>query len=199
MRAADIAIVFADDRFGSATNLDTLALEFASTASHEAGHTFGLRHTDNKSLQLTIYCLPASDEIMSVSGDPANQVNYNTFLRFPLSTMANEPQGDRVTTEVPYDILARNLGVDPYGPAFITGTSANDFITVSRTNSTTASVHVYAYRDSAFTSLIQTYSYSVSTTRGLFIDTNLGDDLTEIDATLGCTITVRAVARSRQR
>src|SRR5262249_31388838 len=82
---------------------------------------------------------------------------------------------------------------------FVTGTGANDIITIKRASSTTATVSVQPFSDIGFTQPIQipgapgttTYKYTINLTKTILVDGGLGDNTYNIDPSLGVDVRVR--------
>jgi hypothetical protein len=208
---ADTAVALANHLFtnGSASTaigVNQSSLAFAYTIAHEAGHTFGLRHTDNAN-SATNALLTDSDMISQFynqqPGAPLDQrFNFNMFSRFPLNESLTEPWAGG--TENPYAILAANLGLAPNGPLYVTGTGANDIISLaqSTTDPNSITVNVQPFNDINYTSAITvpgttktTYSYTIPRgTQPIRIDAGAGNDRIIINANVSSTVTVYGMA-----
>src|SRR5262245_16215201 len=130
---------------------------FGNLISHEAGHTFGLQHSLTQAPSGSVSPLIPTSEIMSYLGGNG----FNFFSRYPMvrgnnNTSNNDdlqassppaPAGNRT----PYDQWI-NTGSIGQNNAFhyITGTGANDIITVTKTGANQATVAVTAYSDAAY-------------------------------------------------
>lgn len=120
-----------------------------------------------------------------------NRVNFDSFSRFTLYTDSAAP-----LTVNNYDRLANNnnLGLTAGFPAYFTGTGAFDRITVNSAGVNQANVTVQAYRDAAFTTLLDTYTQNgINISNGILIDCGLNNDLVVLDGDLGATVTVRGM------
>ncbi|MFO0807997.1 MAG: hypothetical protein U0746_05200 [Gemmataceae bacterium] len=191
----DSCVIFADNVLASFPDAraDTA---LAYTCAHEPAHTFGLEHTSDTGADNAQ--LSNSDVIVGSAGN-TNRTNFDFFTRFPLVTDVPPPP-----TVTNYDRFADTnvLGLRAGAAAYVTGTGANDIITITRTSATTAQVAVQAFRDTAFTSAINvpgiaptttTYTYSIPTTNGILIESGFGGDRIVLDATLGVPVTVRGM------
>ncbi len=207
----DSAIAFADVVIGNQTT--TTDTRLAYTAAHEAGHTFGQRHRNNgtsgTALDADMAQLTRSELVTESAGTP-NRTNFVFNTRYPLirgDGNNNPPPGTNSfnanDVENQFTQLAGNgrLGVRAGAPDFVTGTGANDRITITRLNATQATVSVQAFRDTAYTSAITvpgqagtTFTYTINTTNGILVEGGFGTDQITIDATIGGTITVRGMA-----
>jgi hypothetical protein len=133
--------------------------------------------------------LLARSEMMAWYGGKENEANINFFTRYnlPVGDLRNAQGHDILqydTTRNSYVSLATNLGINPNGPAYVTGTGASDSITITKTGATTARVDVTAYKDAARTQAFvvpglttTVYSYTISTSNGILVEAGDGDDL----------------------
>lgn len=190
---ADAAVLFLDDKFSEEelANLNLTALQWGGSAAHEAGHNFGLRHTDNEKSDVARL---TNNDLMSKKGNDRNYHNYTQITNFPMALAGSELSlwKDGATKQNAYDVLARNLGIRQYAPAYITGTSAADYISVTKNSSGNADVIVRAFKDDTHTDFLDSYGYSISLSLGtsLYINGGYESDFIEIDASLGVPITV---------
>lgn len=174
---------------------------------HEAGHAFGLEHVYRQNTSQAppavfgaAYDMLHQSEIMSYLGYNS-QGGFNFFSRFPV--MDGDGNGDQDTlanAPTPYGDLVDDPNIGPSGIEYVTGSGANDIITITKTGATTASVSLQAFTDAAYTSAIDfpgatgtTYSYSINTDRPLTIDAGGRNDRIIIDGDLGNTITLRGM------
>jgi hypothetical protein len=214
----ECAIVFGDYMIGgifsNSTDVSgpTLDTAFGANVSHEAGHTLGLMHAFSTRFPRANANMVSDSDIMGYSVD-WNQ--YGMFSRYPVLT--DDQQTNPGKTEIYYDRFANPLllGVNATGPAYVTGTGANDTITITRTGTNTALVTVQAFSDAAHTAAIDVpgpdrtflgkeavnptsytvagsiFSYTIDTSKGILIDGGELTDWIQIDADLAGTVTVR--------
>lgn len=177
--------------------------------AHEAGHAFGLRHVfrqDSQNSPPTLsnttatgaqYDVLHSSEIMSYLGYDG----LDFFTRFPMmrgdgntnaSILSNAP--------TPFDQMANDPNIGASTFEYVTGTGANNIITITKTSGTTANVSVQAFADTAYTIPIDapgatgnTYSYSITLTKPLIVDSGKGNDRIILDGDLNNTITLRGM------
>jgi hypothetical protein len=196
----DTAVVFVNNLFSAGNANATAGTALAYTAAHEAGHTFGLAHTNNTIAGSASDLLTQSD-IISQFSRPVHRQNLNFFTRFPL--MLGDGNTNPANNENPYDTLANDpdIGVRAGSPAYVTGTGAHDQITITHRNATQATVTVAAFADAAHTMPITvpgmtttTYPYTVNTANGILVEAGLGDDRITVDAAVGGTVTIRGGA-----
>lgn len=172
---------------------------------HEAGHAFGLEHVYRQNTGSPApagfgadYDMLHQSEVMSYLGYNS-QGGFNVFSRFPVmdgdgsqDTLANAP--------TPYDDLVDDPNIGPSGIEYVTGSGANDIITITKATATTATVSLQSFNDTAYTNAIDfpgstgtTYSYTINTDRPLTIDAGGRNDRIVIDGDLGNTITLRGM------
>ena len=170
--------------------------------AHEAGHNFGLRHTFGNfptSAPGISNAIHESDIMSYLAG--ATFGGFSMFTRYPMVIGdGNSSNNVLSASPTPFDQMANdaNIGAAP-GVTYITGTGANDIITITR-NGGIANVTVQAFNDSAYTSSINvpffggtTYSYSVSLANPLLIDGGARSDRFVIDASLGQQVLIRGM------
>ena len=181
---------------GSAAFQQDFAFRVAYVAAHESASTLGLSHTGGAN----------ADQLMLSSGDQIRQGSStrdtnNVFTRFQLQL---DGGGGTVTNynelRLDADIGltdANRDGVPDF--AYVTGTGANDSITLTdggldAQGRRRINVVVNAYRDAARTGLIRSENYTITvgvdTEGGIRIDGSVGDDLIEIDPALTVETTV---------
>jgi hypothetical protein len=191
----------------------SLDVVIAGTVSHEAGHSFGLRHSEDGwdftpdgqiGSDGDIDQMDSSD-IMREGGAPVDlTLNYIAFFtRFSLQEGDRPAFMDLFDSWDPfarnnyYDILVSDpdIGPNPNGLAYVTGTGAFDDIVITRIDDTTAFVSVTPHRGPTFTpaSMITfaPFTYAIDYTNGILIDGGVNDDRITIDATLGVEVRVR--------
>lgn len=188
---------------GNAYTTDVLAFAIA----HEAGHNFGLRHTfgnfpsSSPGINNAIH---ESDIMSYLAGGTfvgGTLDGYTMFTRYPMVLGdGNISNNVRSANPTPFDQLANDPQIGAAaGTTYITGTGANDIITITRSGGI-ANVTVQAFNDSAYTSAITvpgtgstTYSYSVSLANPLLIDGGARSDRFVIDAALGQQVLIRGM------
>jgi predicted Zn-dependent protease with MMP-like domain len=183
---ADSAFVFFDSIYDALQkNPAYLGTAVALNAAHEAAHTFGLRHTNDSPEFPDSSLLTQSDIIAQFSTATLLQ-NVDFFTRFPLQRGSDDPTG----VENPYEVLKANLGLRPNSPAHVTGTGANNIITIKGMPGNQAQVSVEAFRNGDFTGPIDvpgqpagttTYGYTIDTSRGIVVDGGFGNDRIILD------------------
>jgi hypothetical protein len=195
--AEETALVFAEMilRTGGGLNNAVADTALARVSSHEAGHTFGLVHTESQPASSAADLLSTAD-VMRTGDNQTALENFGIVTRFPLAVDVPPPN-----EVVNYDRLSDSdlLGLRVGEPAYVTGTGANDVITITRTGPNLAQVTVTPFTNPDFTGQIDVpgqaagtpYLYVINTSNGILIDGSVGLDRFEIDATLGVTVTVR--------
>ena len=171
----DVVFAFAQSIAESDINSPT---SFARTIAHEAIHSFGVGHVKSE-IEAVSYA-----GLMNSSGDVQKLAVIGTIFRgFDFEMAEDTPYW---ATQDDYAILAQNVGVREGGPAYVSGTSLHDVITLVDNGNGTATVSVTPYLDSAKT---QPWSnannpgqihYVVPTKNGIRVEAGMGDDL--IDA-----------------
>jgi Ca2+-binding RTX toxin-like protein len=155
----------------------SLRHRMAYTAAHEAAHTFGLGHASNTTLSL-------GDQIRQNS-DTRDSVNV--FTRFSLPRSAGG-------TDNNYTHLVNDTNIGAKANfAYVTGTGGHDRITITKLNSTQATVLVEAFGDAAFTTSLGSETYTIDTTGSITVDGSTNDDRIIYDATIGRSIKVRGI------
>jgi len=198
----DVSIAFLDtllSDFGDAT-ADTA---IARTAAHEAAHTFGLVHSLAQPGTSDQILLSLSDLMNAIAPD-VSRTNIGMFTRYPL---ANQSAPTTALNQAALLLNPMLLGPGAGAAAYVTGTGANDIITISAAGAGTATVTVQAYRDAAYTSLVNvpssvpvtgTFSYTVSTANGILIEGGLGNDRVIINSNINVNVEVRGMAGDDQ-
>jgi Ca2+-binding RTX toxin-like protein len=179
----NVAFAYAENLLDKATSLVSdgahpwsyIVQAMARTAAHEAAHTFGLKHLLEESEGLT------DDQMKLAIGDImfTDDADSGTYKYINLAHRWNGlPTADG--TQNAYEVLAANVGLRAGGPAYVTGTGANDVIRIEGIAKGQAFVTVSAYRDVAHTDLIETQSYTINTTNGILVEAGRRNDLVEI-------------------
>jgi hypothetical protein len=214
-------MIYADALFGSTLQNNSIVAgqgldtAFGTVIAHESGHTFGLEHAYDTQNRRATANMVANSDIMSYSFD-VNQ--YSIFSRYPvlLDYVPNPPFNSPGAPTIYYDSLINPLLLgSKAGPTYVTGTGANDSITITKTGANTALVTVQAFSDAAHTIAIDVpgpdgiilgseavnpttytvagsvFSYSIDTSSGIVIDGAEQNDWIQVDADLGGTVTVR--------
>ena len=188
------------------------AIDLAITAAHEAGHSFGLKHAYDTSFSGFLgpdAGMYQNSELMSYL-TPFNYLgDFGAASAFFSRTPTIQGDGNRS-----YDVLEGANGTngpinqffaDPDVGAnpnleYVTGSGANDLITITKTSKTQATVTVEPFSDTTYTAGIPIpgtagkstkYTYTIGLTKPILIDGGLGDDRITIDANLGVGVTVR--------
>lgn len=184
--------------------------------AHEAGHLFGLQH----SLTVAPTAPPpggvqvsdniTQSEIMSYrSGN-----GYNFFSRYPMvrgnnntnnneDLMATSPPAP-AANRTPYDqwINTASIGQN-LAYHYITGTGADDIITIANAGGGNATISVQAFSDATYATALAvpgsagastTYSYSLALDRPFVVEGGGRNDRFIIDGDLGITLTVRGMS-----
>jgi hypothetical protein len=190
----------------------------AQTIAHEAGHLFGMTHVwrvdqnanpDPRAsvgayrAQLDQYSSYETMSYLSFSG-------FSTFSRLPMVADTkfdgtNYPDNTDTTfltaSPTPYDHMIADPGVGASNEEYVTGSGANDIITITKASPTTATVTVQPFTDTNYTAAnainipgqaTATYTYTINTTKPIVVDGGNGLDRFVIDGDLGTTVTVRA-------
>jgi hypothetical protein len=157
------------------------ALAIATNVAHEAGHTFGLKHTDPAQL------VAAGDTMLTSSAQntPFKFYRFNT----PLDPTQNPPG----STQNDYAVLAANVGLGATGAGYVTGTGANDQIFLQDGGGGTVNVTVNAYSDNAYTNFLGSISYTIPAgVTQITVEAGLGNDDVVIDGNIqGISLVVR--------
>jgi hypothetical protein len=107
---ADTGVIFVNHLFSfiNSSLPNNAATAIAYTTAHEAGHTFGLRHTDNETVGNVNFLLTGSD-IISKFSRAEQAKRLNVFSRFDLATAPSEQWNP--STENPYEVLKSSIGL----------------------------------------------------------------------------------------
>jgi|GEM_PF-2848866 len=184
------------------------ALFHGDQIAHESGHLFGFAHVYRQDTgnpppaSLGTYG-PQLDQLES--SDLMSYLAYNgfdVFSRVPvMKGDGNTNSNTLVNTPTPYDHLVADANVGASNMEYVTGTGANDIITITKTGATTANVTVQPFSDTTYTTPINfpgsasaSYSYSIDLTKPLVIEGIGGNDRFVLDGDLGTTISVRGAA-----
>ena len=204
-------IVRADGTVASQYGVDKVA----QTIAHEAGHLFGLTHTwrtDPPAAGGADGRTPGSGYGVQLDRySSSDTMSYDAFSGLALFSRVPEIANSQAdgsdnthttlltATPTPYDHMKADPGVGARDIEYVTGTGANDIITIARATATTATVTVQPFdnTDHDAASAIRvpgqtkaSYSYTIDLTRPLLIDGGNGVDQFVIDGDLGTTITL---------
>jgi Ca2+-binding RTX toxin-like protein len=219
----DSALVLADGILANTTalisnanNADTALGNYCALA---AGRCFGLDYTYNTSLVDDNLSLATSD-VMSYQW---SWTQYTFFTRYSLYDSTYSSTATDNTTVINYDrlldpdVLGPASDSDPNSPAYVTGTGANDTITITLDDTgDTATVTVHAYSDESHSTDVNVpggdrtvtgtdgteyvtsggvlFSYTIDITNGITIESGAGTDYVYIDARLGCNISLSGMS-----
>jgi hypothetical protein len=175
----NLATVFVDKALRDtvrATSWDQRVNAIALAIDHEAGHTFGLHHSDYSQ------SITAGDVMGAPS--PEALATQPLFTRF---TLPREGGG----TQNAYNLLGANVGFKPGFAAYVTGTGVDDTINISWFATNQARVDVYAYDGSG---IVKSQTYFVSLANGIQVEAGNGNDYITVDARLGTTVDIRGGA-----
>lgn len=190
----------------------------AALISHESGHNLGLRHvyhTSGPTLPGQNWKLLSNSEIMAYNrATNGSQELMTMFSRFP--TILGDADNIDINGNFTPDVLSVNspnnstfeqLLTDPEVGGnnainYVSGTGANDIITISKTGTNTALVTIQPFSNNSYTSAMdvpgaafdKSYSYTISLDKPILIDAGPSDDRLVIDNDLGVSVTYRAMA-----
>ena len=137
-----------------------------TTIAHEAGHTFGLAHAEA--------CFLDGQGENCVDVMALGRGTSAVFSRIDLDTQQESNCGRQEQNA--FEVLAQNVGLRRYSPAFVSGTGLHDEITISWLDSTQAKVVVRSFENPERTRLHATHSVVVETKYGVLVDAGPGDD-----------------------
>lgn len=185
----------------------------ADTITHENGHNLGLRHVYQTSggtipgqnwLQLT------QSEIMSYNRAPSGSTSdaMTMFSRFPTILGDGNTNPDQLSVNAPnkgtYDQLLNDPEVGGNSSLnYVSGTGANDIITITKTGANQATVTVAPFANNTYSSALlvpggskigQTvHTYTISLDRKILIDAGPGADRLTIANNLGVSVLFRGM------
>lgn len=197
-RSDGFAFTFMDD----STDFFESNIQLALTTAHEAGHLFGLDHAVTNFFGTPT---PAGidpdipvNEIMAYRDIPG----YAMFSRFPTvrgdgNTNVNTLSTGNVANTI-YDQFAKDPQIGPNpNLEYVTGTGANDVITITKTGDNEATVTVEAFTNANFTGAIRVpkiggtkYTYTIALDKPIRIDAGARNDRIVLDGDLGATVTI---------
>ncbi|MFO0935251.1 MAG: VCBS repeat-containing protein [Gemmataceae bacterium] len=181
------------------------------TIAHENGHSFGLGHVyPNFDFSAAMGGLNVVGQGDTMSYDRlAGQNGVDqmvNIMRYP-TPRGNRVEDPKVLSPVIFGtssgeqfLLDPEIGANP-NLEYVSGSGANDKITIQKINATTAKVSVQAFSDPGYNSTIPVaganwpnqlvYTYDISLSKPLLIDSGAGSDQIILDANLGISIRVR--------
>ncbi len=188
---------------------------FAATIAHEAGHLFGLDHVyrtnsdDGFLINIPGTAIDAEilygSELMSYSQIKFDKT-FAKFMRYPTTLGEDNKNYNALSTAAPTKSPVEQFLVDAEigrgTVEYVTGTGANDIITLVRNTATQATVTVEAFTDASFSPSTAipvpglggtAYTYVIDLTRPVIVDAGVGDDRIVVDGDLGTQITVRGM------
>ena len=205
---ADTILDFTSGALGTAAFNVNLAHRIAYTATHEAFHTFSLRHTTPDDDD-TPQGLMSNGDVIKFGATPDARENPFIVTRFDLQhdTTVAEPNNYNLTAN-DTDIGLRDDDDDGVpNLAYVTGTGGFDHIQLALdpNDSDIVDVTVTAYSNAAFdgngnltfnpANLIQRETYQIDLTADtegeILIDSSLSHDLIEIDADIAADFRIR--------
>jgi fibronectin-binding autotransporter adhesin len=180
------------------------------TIAHESGHNLGLRHvyhTSGSTIAGQNWKLLSNSEVMSYNRAFVGSQDLMTmFSRFP--TILGDGNNDPNTLSVnapnkgTYEQLLNDPEVGGNSTLnYVSGTGANDIITISKTGANTAQVTIQPFSNNSYTSTMivpgiggTSYTYTISLDKPILIDAGPSDDRLVIDNDLGVTVRFRAMS-----
>ena len=180
----------------------------ADQVAHESSHLLGLRHSFGNDpatppvgsgIDLAIH----QSDLMSYSGYDTFG-GYDFFTRYPLVKGDGNTDKDTLAATggalTAYDQLADDSNIGPSDIEYVTGTGANDIITITKTAPAVATVSVQAFDNADFTgavtvpgSLATTFSYTIPLGNRILVEGGGRNDRVIVDANLGVTVTLRGM------
>ncbi|MEZ6093812.1 MAG: zinc-dependent metalloprotease family protein [Pirellulaceae bacterium] len=203
---------------GGANNNDGTALTLlradygdnflASQIAHEAGHLLGLRHSFGNNPSS-----PPPGSLINGLIHNSDLMSYRAYTGTDFYTRYPMVRGDGNLNEntlsagppapagmfTPYDQLASDPNIGPSVFEYVTGTGANDIITISRAG-LLGVVSVQAFNDTAYTSpitvpgtAVSTFTYFIDLTKPLLVEGGQGNDRFVIDGNLNTGLIIRGM------
>lgn len=192
------------------TSFSGFNLNFANNISHEAGHTFGLRHAITGPAASADVNQYHNAEIMSYQN--TNATTSSMFTRVPMIRGDGNSPGGPGTPLNYNDLEARNGALTPFDQlrldpnvganpnyTFVTGTGQNDTITIARSGAN-ASITVKAFTTTTYavgtdmvipgTGGATSYSYLVPLTKPILVYAGDGNDRITVAGDLGIDVFV---------
>ena len=188
----------------------------ADTIAHESGHNFGLRHvyhTSGSTIAGQNWKLLSNSEVMSYNRATTGSQDLMTmFSRFPTILGDGNPDPNVLSVNAPNNGSYEQLLNDPEVGGnnainYVSGTGANDIITISKTGTNTALVTIQPFSNNSYTSAMivpgagfgTSYTYTISLDKPILIDAGPSDDRLVISNDLGVSVRFRAHVRGRSR
>lgn len=181
-------------------------LQMGLVIAHEAGHSFGMKHTLTAFQSAPIDNDLATTDIMSYFNDPfITTASYGFFSHYPMVAGDGNSDPDFLNSarghNTPYDQfvndpqLGKNADLE-----YVTGTGQNDIITLTKTGANEITVTVSAFTDDAYSDPIPvpkvggtTYTYTIPADKRIIVDGGHKADRIVLDASIGQNITVRGM------
>ncbi len=202
----EAALTFADNVFGSTSGTQgtaafnaNLAQRMAYTAVHEAFHTFSYVHTPDESTGASA----SADQRLLASGDVIRRGSVTREDPFIITRYDLQHLGAAVPEPNNY-LLAANDGdiglrdADSSGRpdlAYVTGTGANDLVTLANGGGGIVNVGVNPFNDQARSTAISSESYTIDlatdTDGTILVDASINADEVRVDATIDAAFRVR--------
>jgi hypothetical protein len=182
------------------------------TIAHENGHNLGLRHvyqTSGGTIPGQNWLQLSQSEVMSYNRFNNGSSDAMTmFSRFPTILGDGNGNPDTLSVNAPNKGTYEQFLNDPEvggNPTlnFVSGTGANDIITISKTGANQATVTVAPFSNNTYTSALvvpgqsktgqTTYTYTISLDKQILIDAGPGADRLVLANDLGVTVRYRAM------